>query len=164
MVQRITFYLASVGMAILLIMMFLTTSDTVARKLASPISGTFELNQYMLVTFALLGLAYVHQRGGHVNISVLTEHMPPRTQLVLDSIMSLFALFVFSLLVWQGWIEAVVIMRAGSVSTILQIPEYPFKFLIPVGAFFLCLEILIKLVTSISRAIKKTSQGKEVML
>lgn len=159
-VQRVTFYVAAVGMFVPMVMMFLTTADTIGRKVASNIPGAFELNQYMLLTFAMLGVAYVHQKGGHVNITILTERMSPRAQLVMESLMSVFALAVFSLLMYQGWKEGLVIMRAGSSSTILQIPDFPFKFLIPLGSFLLCLEIIIKLVDSISGAMKKTNPGK----
>jgi TRAP-type C4-dicarboxylate transport system permease small subunit len=155
-----------VGAFMPLLMMFITTADAIGRKAATNIPGTYELNQYMLLTFAMLGLAYVHQKEGHVSITMVTDRMPLRTRLIMESIMSVIALFIFSLLVYQGWIEATIIMRSGASSTMLHIPDFPFKFIVSIGAFFLCLEIIFKLVDSIKQVIniKKTSPVKSGVL
>ncbi len=161
-IHRITLYAAAVGTSMLLIMMFLTTSDAIARKLLAPIPGTYELDKYMLAIFGLLGLGYVQQVRGHVSISLLTERMPPRTQLVIDSLMTLISLLFFAVVIWWGWVEAIISVEAGTTSDILNIPLGPFKFLVSIGAFLLCLELLLTLIASV-RAIGKTSPDKEVM-
>jgi len=162
LVNRITLYAAAVGMFMLVIMMFLTTSDAISRKLFVPIPAAYELNQYMLAVFGLLGIAYVQQTRGHVSIGLLIERMPLRTQFVIGSIITFISVLVFSLVIWWGWVEGIFSMKAGTASDILRIPVFPFKLLVSVGAFLLVLELLLTLIDNIRNALSATSPDKEI--
>jgi len=163
-VQRVSLYAGVGGMFTLLVMMLLTTFDVIGRKFFSlPIPGSYELSKYMLAVFVLLGIAYTQQMEGHVSINLVVARMPLRTQLVIDSIVTLLGLFIFSLIIWGGWVETVLTMQAGTVSDMLYIPVFPFKFLVSLGAFLVCLELLLKVIASVTEAVKKRSLGKGVI-
>ena len=69
--QRLTLYIAVVGMVWVLVMMLLTTCDVTTRYFIDwPVPGALELSEFMLATFALLGLAYTQQVGGHVRVGL----------------------------------------------------------------------------------------------
>jgi len=149
--QRLTRSLCSVGMFLLIPMMLLTTCDVIGRaSWARPITGTVELSSYMLAVFILLGLAYTHQVKGHVRVSFLISRLPPRVQLVLEIITILLSLFIIAILAWQGWTVAI---EERSVSDMLRIPQSPFRLLVAVAAFFLCLELVIDLTTTLGKLI-----------
>ena len=149
-------YACMTGMLVLLLMMLLTTADVIGRSfLKLPIPGAFEIAQYMLVVCILLGIAYTQQVEGHVRISILSSRWHLQTQLAIDSILTLASLFVFSLIIWRGWVEAGIALQVGAVSDVLRIPQWPFRLFISVGCFLLCLELLIRVITSAKRLCEK---------
>jgi TRAP-type C4-dicarboxylate transport system permease small subunit len=152
-IQRANFYMCSAGMFLLIPMMLLTTCDVIGRAAwARPITGTVELSSYMLAVFLLLGLAYTHQVRGHVRVSVLISRLPPRTRPVAEIITVLLSLLIVSVLAWQGWAVGI---EERTVSDMLRIPQFPFRLLVAVAAFSLCLELLVDLSASIGKLMGK---------
>jgi len=143
LIQRVNFYVCAVGMCLLVPLMLLTTFDVVGRKFFSKtIPGAFELSEYILAVFILLGAAYTQQVKGHVGVDFLTSRLSPRVRAVCQIITILLSLFIITILIWQGWIEGI---RERTVSDMLRIPQYPFRLLVAIGGFLLWLELLIDL-------------------
>jgi TRAP-type C4-dicarboxylate transport system permease small subunit len=143
MIQRVNFYICIVGMCLIIPLMLLTTSDVVGRKFFSKtIPGAFELSEYILAIFILLGAAYTQQVKGHVGVDFITSRLSPRVRAVCQIITILLSLFIITILIWQGWVEGI---RERTVSDMLRIPQYPFRLLVAIGGFFLWLELLIDL-------------------
>jgi TRAP-type C4-dicarboxylate transport system permease small subunit len=148
-IQRINFYVCGVGMCLLLPLMLLTTGDVVGRKFfAKTIPGAFELSEYILALFILLGAAYTQQVKGHVGVSFLTSRLSPRVQTLCQILTTFLSLFIISVLIWQGWLEGI---RERTVSDMLRIPQYPFRLIVAIGGFLLWLELLLDLVDSIGK-------------
>ncbi len=145
-IQRFNFYVNVVGMSLILPLMFLTTGDVIGRKFFKPIPGTFELSEYILATFILLGAAYTQQVKGHVGVNFLTSRFSPRIQTICGIVVTLFSLFIILIMVWQGLLEG---LRERTVSDMLRIPQYPFRLLVALGGFLLWLELLIDLISAI---------------
>jgi TRAP-type C4-dicarboxylate transport system permease small subunit len=148
-IQRATLYVSYLGMILLVPMMLLTSADVVGRAVWSrPIYGTVELSSYLLAIFILLGVAYTHQVKGHVRVTMLLSRLPERAALALDVITILLSLVIVALLAWQGWVVG---MEERAVSDMLRVPQRPFKLLVAVAAFFLWLELLIDLFSTIKK-------------
>jgi TRAP-type C4-dicarboxylate transport system permease small subunit len=147
-IHRINFYVAVVGMSFIIPLMLLTTFDVVGRKFFKPIPGSFELSEYILATFILLGAAYTQQVRGHVGVDFLTSRLSPRVRVVCEIITWILSLFIIAIVIWQGWLEGI---RERTVSDMLRIPQYPFRLLVAVGGFLLWLELLIDLISSIGK-------------
>ena len=142
-IQRLTLLLCYAGMFLLVPMMLLTAGDVVSRTLLGRhIPGTVELSSYMLAVFILLGIAYTHQVKGHVRVSFLVSRIPEKAGLIVDISTILLSLFIIAILAWQGWVLGI---EEKTVSDMLRIPQLPFRLLVSVAAFFLCLELLIDL-------------------
>ena len=61
-----------IGLAILLLMMFLTVGDVLGRYFfAMPIPGTFEVTNFMLALIVFLTLGYTLVRKGHISIDLI---------------------------------------------------------------------------------------------
>ncbi len=162
-VQRISLYAGLVGMTVLLIGMVLTTGDVIGRKVFSmPIPGAYELSTMILAVFMLLGLAYTQQVKGHVSINIFTPRMPLRVQHIVQIFTILLTLSVFAFLIYQGYFECVSAMETNTVSSVLRIPAYPFKALVPIGVFLLCLELICVLILAVEGLINNKKTGKEV--
>ncbi|MBP1698325.1 MAG: TRAP-type mannitol/chloroaromatic compound transport system, small permease component [Deltaproteobacteria bacterium] len=148
-IHRLSFSVAVVGMVFILPLMLLTTGDILGRKfLSKTIPGTFEISEYILATFILLGAAYTQQVKGHVGVDFLTSRISPRARIACEIITTLLSLFIIGIVVWMGWVEGI---GERAVSDQLRIPQYPFRLLVAAGGFLLWLELLIDLLNSIGK-------------
>jgi len=147
--HRLNFYVAAFGMSFIIPLMLLTTGDIIGRKFFSKtIPGTFEISEYILATFILLGAAYTQQVKGHVGVDFLTSRLSPRVRVVCEIITTILSLFIIAIVIWHGWLEGI---RERTVSDMLRIHQYPFRLLVAVGGFLLWLELLIDLFNSIRK-------------
>ncbi len=154
-IQRINFYACVVGMVFLIPLMLLTTGDVLGRKfLSKTIPGTFELSEYILAIFILMGAAYTQQVKGHVGVDFLTSRLNPRVRILCQILTTLLSLFIIGILIWHGYLEGI---RERTVSDMLRIPQYPFRLLVAIGGFLLWLELLIDLSNLIGRLKRKES-------
>jgi TRAP-type C4-dicarboxylate transport system permease small subunit len=142
-IQRLNFYVCVIGMATLIPLMLLTFADVTLRSFFNkPIPGAFELSQYILAVFILLGAAYTQQVKGHVGVDFITSRLSPRLRGICQIITILLSLFIIAILIWQGWVEGI---GEKTVSDQLRIPQYPFRVLVSIGGFLLWLELVIDL-------------------
>jgi TRAP-type C4-dicarboxylate transport system permease small subunit len=152
-IQRINRCVCYAGMFLILPLMLFTTTDVIGRAAwARPIPGIVELSSYMLDVFILLGLAYTQQIKGHVRVSTLTSRLPPRAQIFVEIVVTGLSLFIIALLAWQGFVVG---LEETAVSDMLRIAQRPFKILVGVAAFLLCLELMVDLGTAF-RAFKRS--------
>jgi TRAP-type C4-dicarboxylate transport system permease small subunit len=148
-VHRLNFYVSVVGMSLLIPLMLLTTGDVVGRSFfRKPIPGSFELSEFILAVFILLGAAYTQQVKGHVGVDFVTSRLPLRARGICEILTTLLSLFIIAIVIWIGFLEGI---KEKTVSDMLRIPQYPFRLLVSAGGFLLWLELLIDLVHSIGK-------------
>ena len=148
-IRRINYIVCAVGMAMILPLMLLTFADVMLRGFFNkPIPGSFEISQYILAIFILLGAAYTQQVKGHVGVDFVTSRLSPRLRACCEILTTLLSLFIIAIVVWQGWVEGI---AEKAVSDQLRIPQYPFRVLVAVGGFLLWLELLIDLFGSFGK-------------
>ena len=152
-IQRLNLYVSMAGMSLLIPLMLLTTSDVIGRGFfRKPIPGSFELSEYMLAIFILLGAAYTQQVKGHVRVDFITSKLSPHLRAVCEIVTTVLGLFIIAIVIWQGFLEGI---RERTVSDMLRIPQYPFRLLVAIGGFLLWLELLIDLMSSIGKVIRR---------
>jgi TRAP-type C4-dicarboxylate transport system permease small subunit len=144
-------YISFVGMAALMAMMLITALDVAGRVFFNkPIPGTFELSDYLLTVSVLLSIGFAQQQNRNVRVDLFLKKMPNLAQTVTEIIWTFLSIALLSLVTWQGIIGGIEAINNTSVSDILRVPSFPFRFLIAVGAFLLALELLIKLILLIA--------------
>jgi TRAP-type C4-dicarboxylate transport system permease small subunit len=152
-IQAVNRFIARVSGVFLISLMIITAVDVVGRDVFNhPIPGTVELSQYMLSVFILLGFAYAHQVKAHVAVSILTSRLSQNAQFILNLITTLMGLFIFSILAWQGLLVGV---EERTVSDMLRIPQYPFRILVAVAAFLVCLELLVDVEETFNKLVRR---------
>jgi TRAP-type C4-dicarboxylate transport system permease small subunit len=152
-IRRFNLYISMAGMSLILPLMLLTTGDVIGRGFfRKPIPGTFELSEYLLAVFILLGAAYTQQVKGHVGVDFITSRLSPRLRKICQIITTLLSLFIIAIVVWQGFLQG---MSERTVSEILRIPQYPFRLLVAIGGFLLWLELLIDLIGLIGELVRR---------
>jgi len=148
-IRRINYFVCAIGMAMVIPLMLLTFADVMLRGFFNkPIPGTFEISEYILAVFILLGAAYTQQVKGHVGVDFVTSRLSSRPRVICKIVTTLLSLFIIAIVVWQGWVEGI---SEKAVSDQLRIPQYPFRVLVAVGGFLLWLELLIDLLNSFGK-------------
>jgi TRAP-type C4-dicarboxylate transport system permease small subunit len=133
--------------------------DVVARNINQPITGNVEVAEPLLVAIAYFALAYTHMQRGHIRVEVLYTRFSARTKDIMDIITTLLATGVFGAMVWAlvSRVVSIVASPDGGPLTpgILEIPLAPMFVLIALGVFVLCLELILDVVTTVTRVISK---------
>jgi len=155
-ISKISRWLHSVGVSILAAMMLLTFADVALRYVFNrPISGSYELTEFMMAVLLTFGIAYCAVVKGHVTVDVVVSRFPQRVQAIIDSITCLLGLSLFSLITWQCILYAAEKYGSGHGSVVLEIPIYPFIGLIALGSLVFCLALLAHLIEFLSQAVEK---------
>lgn len=155
--SRIIQHLALAGGLLVFVMSVLTTGDIIGRDvLGKGIPGCYELVQYLMVFVVFFGVAYLESKKGNVRVEMLHTLFPPRARVTVELVSGIFALFIFGMILytsgiywWESWVakETMYGIKGG--------PLYLWKFGVPFGCFFMCIELFI----GIGRTIKQLIKG-----
>jgi len=148
---------AGLAVASLAIMMFLTATDVTLRYVFNrPITGVYELTEFIMCVLACMAFAYTQLEKGHVTIDIgIVQRLGRRAEAVIDSITHIFGLVIFSLMAWQAIEWAQITKRSGLMSGVLPIEVYPFYYVLLFGLVLLSLVIMVDLAKLLNRAFKK---------
>ena len=136
----------------LMVMLFLGTGDVFGRYLFNkPITGTLEITTVLMAGIALLGWAYTQRRRQQIRVDLFISRFSPRTQAIADFAVLLLSLILFAIITYRSAILATVYLEEGRVFQTLKFPTGPFYFFVPVGAFLLCLELIIQIFQAIPK-------------
>ncbi len=140
---------------ILMALMFLSAADVIGRFFFNhPITGTYEISTVMMGAVVLLGWAYTQRSGGHVTVDMFYEKFPKKMQWITTLIVLGLSLALFVTITWKSWIVAVNYTADGRTFKVLDLPSGPTYFLVPVGGFLICLEIILSLIQHFRKGLK----------
>lgn len=155
-ISSISQWIHSVGLGILVALMFLTFADVFLRYVFNrPIEGAYELTQYMMAFVVGLGIAYCAVLKGHISIELVVSRLPQRTQAIIDTITSFISMVLLGLITWQYVLHVPESLQSGRLSVILYIPIYPFVAVVLVGSAVLTLVLMAQFVENLSKAVKR---------
>jgi TRAP-type C4-dicarboxylate transport system permease small subunit len=135
--------LSYVGALSLFTMMCLTTVDVVGRYLFNrPITGVFELTEYLVLILIFSFIGYTQSQKSHVAVDILLPLLPQKLRRLTDVANHLVCLALMGLITWMGVGKALELRIVGEASPNLQIPAYPFVFYLVLGCFAMCIELI----------------------
>jgi TRAP-type C4-dicarboxylate transport system permease small subunit len=138
------------GSGLLLIIMFLVTTDVVGRVLLNkPLWGILEISEFLLAGAVLLGLGYTELLDGNIMVELLYDRLSPRWQNIQRIFSSLVGIGFYGVIAWASGILTIELMKANLTSDVLQIPAWPFRAFAPVGACLMILVLSLKLFDNI---------------
>lgn len=143
-IDRFITALNAVSGYILFFMMIMITVDVTGRYLFnSPIPGTLEFTEFLMVFVVFFSMAFVQLEKRHIRVELVTQRLPKK----LDDGMSIATLLIgavfFGLLAWQSWFSAWSAFEYREASEgLIQIPIYPPKFAIPFGSAIMVVQLL----------------------
>lgn len=138
---------AYIAGAVLVALMLLTAADVAGRAIFNaPITGVFDLTHFAVLTMVYLGLALCGFRGDHIAIEIVYQKLGQRTRRALDILTNLIGAALFGLIAWQAVAQAVIVREIDEASQLLNIPYYPFYWLLAAGSALFALVMLLRIV------------------
>lgn len=112
-----------------------------------PTDWAHELSYLMFGTIWIIGGAYALVKGSHVKMEVIYNRLPLRRRAIIDLITApLFFVFI-GILLWKGWDLAwSSVLRLEHSNSFWSPPLYPVKMMIPLGAFLLLLQGVVRFI------------------
>jgi len=148
--------LNTIAAGFLAAMMVLTGVDVFLRYIFNrPVTGSYEMTEFMMPIVIAFGLAYCALEKGHVSVQLVTSRLPERAQVVMHIFANLVFLAVFILITWQTLLRAKGMFDTGQTSIVLYIPVFPFVLAVAIGSAALCLVVLRDLFTYLSQVVRK---------
>jgi len=145
-----------VGLAALLIMMFITCIDVIGAKLfLKPVFGSIDivmLSQLVAISF---GLAFSLLLGRHVQVEFFVPRLPRRAQAVTDSIVFLLGLILFILVIWRLCAYGYSLQTGEEVTATARIPLAPFAYGIALACIPVCMVFFLEFINSLIRLVEK---------
>lgn len=120
--------------------MLLIIFDVTRRTLFDwPVSGSVELISNLIAIAGFMSMGWTTYRNKHIRIDSLVEMLPKKGAYVLNLITSLAPLVVIIPLVRQSFVRMQQAIEFNETTAILQIPMYPFFFLVAISYILLLL-------------------------
>ena len=146
--DKLIYLTACAGMSVVILIMALTSGDTLLRILfGQAIVGVHELCEFLLTIMAFFGLAYTAVEKGHIAVDLVFSQLPLKIQRVLALITGCFSFAIYSLISWQAIIYGFETRHNNVLSPTLTIPLFPFVFATGFGTALLSLAILREIIS-----------------
>lgn len=111
-------------------------------------------SQRLFATYYILAGAYVLRNDQHVKVDILFDRLSVRKQAILSLFGSVFLFAFCGVLLWKGidfaWTS---LIQLEPDETPWRAPLYPFKMMVPIGAFLILLQGLAKCIRDLATAI-----------
>ena len=152
-ILRINRYISGTAAAVnwiaalaIFLMMMVTTVDVVARFFRISVPGAYETIGFLGALAIAFSLPYTAAQKGHIAVDFLVRRFSRPLRIAVNIFNSAFALVLFALIAFQSYQYAQTMKAAGTVSSTLEMPVYPFVYGVAAGCILLCPVLLMDLV------------------
>jgi TRAP-type C4-dicarboxylate transport system permease small subunit len=132
--KKLVRLLAAVAGLSLLTMALVTCSDILLRVFKVSFTGAYDVVKIAAAMTIACGLPYATAVKGHVAVEFFFQKLGSRGRIVVDSLIRLLTMALFSLFTWQFMRYGAALRKSGEVSMTLQLPV----FLVPYVMAFSC--------------------------
>jgi len=144
--------LGYLGAFSLFVMMCLTAADVMGRYIFnSPITGAFELTEYLVLILIFSFLANAQAHKMHVTVDLILSRFPKRLRYYVELFNHTMSLAIMALITWIGIERAFELKEVGEASPNLGVPFYPFAFYLVLGCLVMCIEYIRNLINVVQR-------------
>lgn len=142
-VRKLSNILNYMAMVMLFLLMTLCATEVIGRYIFNrPITAVTELGQIMQAVMFFLAWAYTTYTKGHVRVTLFVSRLSLRAQAIMDFVIILILVLLFSLITWQGIETAVRYWKTNMLVDVLFIPLAPFQLFVSIGAAAVCLVLI----------------------
>lgn len=157
--RRVEGALRVVSWLVTLITTLLIVTDVSLRfVLNKPLPATWEMSEVLMPYIVFLGLAYALTEKAHIRVSLLTDQLPRRGQLLCEAFASLLSFSMCALITCWSWLKFwdSFLIREEILAPI-HIPWWFGKFAMPVGMAFFTIRYMVQ---AASAMIECTKPGR----
>lgn len=144
----------AIGAAFLTGMMVLIVANIIYRLFGHVIPGSYEISELMIVVAVAFALGYAAAQKSHVVVKIVVSRFPPRTQAILEVLMSLISLATWAVIAWAST-NVLSARWLTEVTDLLDVPYLPFRIVWVLGLVMFCLVYLTDLFRALSQSVRK---------
>jgi TRAP-type C4-dicarboxylate transport system permease small subunit len=143
-----------IGVVFILILMFFTASEIIARYIFTwPIPGYVEDVELIMAAIVFLGIGYTQRVGAHIRMDMVVTRLKGRFYHIAEALSLLLALIGFGIICISSFYFTMDAYQVGDVTEYLYTPTWPSKLCVPLGSFFLCTRFIIQIIKNIAQAV-----------
>lgn len=143
------------GLAVVALMLFVVINIIMRDFFGEPIMGAYEYVGLFAAGIIGLSLAFCSVQSGHIAISLITDKLHGKVQIIIDIITKTISMVFLGLFSWQMIEYAIRSAASGEVTPTTWTPIYPFIFIVALGMIALSLVVFVKLIINLRMVAKK---------
>lgn len=132
-----------------MLVLLIAVDVTLRRAFNSPLTFSYEIIEFGLVIVVWGSVLYSTIRERHISIDVLVSRLPAKTRQFFRLTFDFISAVVLLLIGWQSITYAMDLRDLQLVSSMLEIPIYPFVFIVALGAILAGLILLVNFADSV---------------
>lgn len=152
-IHALSRYAGYIATVVLGLMMLLTVADVSMRYFFnSPITGTTEITQLMMVIVVFLSLPWGGVTGSHVKVDLFVRRFGRKTRAIFDVVTLLLSLFIFAVIAWRSLLES---MQIETTTSLIGVPHAPFYYILTLGFVLLTFVVVTLIVDAFRKVVGK---------
>lgn len=117
----------------MIITLLIVTDVTMRFFFNRPLPATWEISEITMPFIVMVGFAYTLTTGVHVQVSILTDHLPPKVKFFFLSFRNLLSIALCSVLTYSSWLRFLDSYRMNEeILAAVRLPWWVGKFAMPV--------------------------------
>ena len=153
-ISKIAHVCGFLGTIFLAGLMLMTAADVFLRYFFNaPILGSFEITEFLLVVIVFLAIPWAAMQRVNVRVDLVVGKFSSKLRARFDAVTCVFALIVTGFFTWYTVPQVIYVFNLGTVSDMLEIPYWPFYFMVALGFFLLFLVLIDTLIEFIKKAV-----------
>ena len=154
LIRKTLFGVAAQGIVamatVMMLLVFLVVVDvTMRRGFNNPLGYSLELMGLGLVIICWGSILYSTGRERHISVDVLVMYLPAKVRRFLRLTWDFVSVLVLLLIGWRSIINALNQWNIGLESQLLEIPTFPFIFIVAFGAIWAALMLLVNFIDGV---------------
>ena len=125
--------------------MLVTCLDVVLRIFRSPLIGAYDIVKIAGTITMAAAMPYTTAVNGHVSIEYFSLKLPPKSRVVVNSLVRVLGIALFTFLAWQSINYGASLEKSGQVTSTLQLPVYWVPYVLAFSCAVVVLVILYNL-------------------
>jgi C4-dicarboxylate transporter DctQ subunit len=149
------------GILLLLLTTVMFTQVVMRYVFGSSLSWVEEFCRYIFIYTTFLTIGYCIKRGSMLRVDLLLQYLPKIGRLLLDLIIQMISLMLFSVLFYYSFKLVAVIASSNQLSPAMQIPFAAIYFSTIIGfglAVFRCVQRIVMLITELNNERRKRGE------
>lgn len=146
------------GLAVLAVTLMITFDVLMRYFLNKPQLFVDELASFLLVLIIFGGLAHTFQKGGHIQVDLLTNQLSPKARRVFQIGTLFLGMAFLGIITWNTLISSFVAYRLGRTSMVMFYPLWIPMLVIPIGVALMALAMGARLFEKL----KRTQPGEKI--